>query len=359
MSAASDQAWRSGPAWEGLRALRLAERRREAEGIASVWLEDPQGEALPGFAPGQYLTLEVPVPGGPPLVRCYSLSAPLAASGGRYRLTIKAIGAASRWLVETASPGALLPTRAPAGRFVIEPGPGPVVLIAGGIGVTPLACMAAGLKGQPRPTWLILGARSRRELALEDELRALAARSGLRLVVALSRPGPGEACDHVGRVDAQLLTRLLPPSDAPYGFYLCGPPAMTADLTRGLVELGVPASALHEELFGPATVRRLRATARLTPALLPAEPARPAQVVFARSGKRATWTPEAGTLLELAERARAPIPSACLAGRCGTCLTRVASGTVRHLVTPGFGGLREGACLPCVAVPDGDVTLEA
>lgn len=355
------------PGWEGARTLVLVERRPEAERVSSLWLADPQGARLPPFVPGQYLTLEVPAPGRAPLVRCYSLSAPVGPEGGaRYRLTVKAEGAASRWLVEEAPLGAALEVRAPGGRFVLDPGAGPLVLIAGGIGVTPLACMATALaaQGMPRETWLLLAARRRRELALEGELRALAeAHPRLRLEVILSRPDPGDRCDHEGRVDASLLARLLPPSDAPYGFYLCGPPAMTADLTRGLLELGVPRSAIHEELFGPATVRRLRDTARLTPGLLPAPPAAATPsgtlVRFARSGQEATWTPAAGTLLELAEGARVPIPSACLAGRCGTCLTRVLEGKVRHLVEPSFTALPPDGCLTCIAAPDGPLTLDA
>lgn len=335
--------------------------------MVSLRLEPADGAPPWPFEPGQYVTLEVPLPGAPaPLVRCYSLSD--VPDGRSYRITVREAApadgrpSASTHLVRDAAVGDLLALRPPAGTFTLAPaGEGPLVLLAGGIGITPLLALARSLvaTSSPRETWLLHGVRSREEQPFAAELRALAAaRPRLRYLVCASRPGPDERTgrdhDHAGRVTVELLQRVLPPAELPYEFYLCGPPAFLADLERDLESAGVPRSLVHTEAFGAASARRL--TRRR---LRPVAEAVAHRVTFARSGKTATWSPAHETLLYLAESVGAPIPYACGAGRCGTCLTRVSSGEVTYPVPPTFAALRPGACLPCVAVPASDLILEA
>lgn len=81
-------------------------------------------------------------------------------------------------------------------------------------------------------------------------------------------------------------------------------------------------------------------------------------VTFARSGKTVPWDPSVASLLYLGERHGVPIPYACAQGRCGTCTTKLLSGKVRYPVEPSFNR-PPGTCLPCVAVPDGPVVIDA
>lgn len=344
--------------WEGLRTLRVARKVPDVAGVASLWLADPAGARLPRFVAGQFLTLSLDVPGqARPVVACYSLSSP--PEGGEYRITVKALpgGRASRHLVHDLPEGALLRARGPAGRFTFDPRDAdPAVLIGGGIGVTPFVSMLHAAAHAPgRDVTLVLGMRGGAEHPLRAEVDALARAAGARRHVSYSRPGPddvlGRDHDRVGHVDAGLLAEVLPPADRPYVFYVCGPPAMTAAVTGGLRDLGVPDSQVRLELFGPATTRRLKA-------VRPDAGTPGASVTFARAGRTAAWDPALDSLLALAERERVPIPYACMVGRCGTCLTKLRDGRVRYPVAPAFPA-PPGACLPCVALPDGPVVLDA
>lgn len=355
-------------AWTGLRPLRVARRVEEARDVTSLWLAADDGAALPSFQPGQYLTLDLDVPGQPrPAVACYSLSGPPDAP--TYRITVKALagGRGSPHLAGRVREGDLLRARAPAGRFVLDPhAADPAVLVGGGIGVAPFVSMlhAAATTGA-RDVFVVLGMRDGAEHPLRAEVAALCGASPrLRLHVAYSRPGPDDALgrdhDSSGRVSIDLLARVLPPAERPYAFYVCGPPAMTADVTAGLRGLGVPAGQVHVEAFGRATTRRLRPPATTAAEASVAAATRGPAVTFARAGKTVAWDPRLDALLSLAERAGAPIPYACGVGRCGTCLTRLLAGRVRYPFAPGYPA-PPGTCLPCVAVPDGadPLTLDA
>jgi ferredoxin len=145
------------------------------------------------------------------------------------------------------------------------------------------------------------------------------------------------------------MQRLLP--SMAYDFYVCGPPAMMDFVTRGLQAWGVPADRVHTEAFGPATVKQ----AVHGPT---AQPDCGIDVTFARSGVTAQWSRCESPLLELAEEHSVAIDFGCRAGSCGTCVTRVLSGTVRYLHQPN-APLEVGEILPCIAVPAESLTLEA
>jgi len=359
---------------QGARPFRLAEKVAECDGVASLHLAPEDGAPLAPYAPGQYLTLAVPVPGAAdPVVRCYSLSE--APRPERYRVTVRALpgargappGRASTWLVREAAPGLRLEVGAPAGRFTLDTAEAdPVVLVGAGIGVTPLLAMLdAQVQADPsREVRLFLGFRSGAEHPFRTDLRAIAAaHPAVHLVTCYSRPGPddvrGRDYDLEGWITIHLLKRHLPPSDRPYRFFVCGPPPMMGSVVGGLEDLGVPGSRVHIESFGPATVKKLRrVTERRLPKVAAAAAAEGPRVTFAKSGVDAAFEPRDEALLYLAERAGVPIPYACASGHCGTCLTPLREGEVEYPVAPQFP-LREGQCLPCIARPRGDVVLDA
>jgi hypothetical protein len=360
--------------WPGLRAFRVERKVIEDidRSVCSFYLVPEDRRPLPAFRPGQFLTfhLQVPATGGgtEPLVRCYSLSG--APAQDHYRISVKRVPAApgqriapgrsSNHLHDRVEVGDVLQLRAPAGHFYLDAGESPVVLIAGGIGITPLLSMLDWcLAEQPgREVWLFYGVRNSRELVMLSHLEAQAAtHAGFRLRLCFSDPLPADLIDDPsrvrGRVDVGQLRMQLPLK--PYHYYLCGPASMLQSLVPALEDWGVPEAHIHYEAFGPASIQHRKATAE-TVAVRSADGE--ISVSFARSGKRLAWQPQYRSLLELAEANGVPVASGCRAGGCGTCQTTIGSGEVAYLQAPDFDP-EPGTCLLCVCAPKTSVTLEA
>lgn len=349
-------------AWSGYRVFRVTHKVAEdpAGTVCSFHLVPEDGQPLPAYLPGQYLNFRLDLPGAAePLVRCYSLSD--APRPDHYRVSIKRVappGRSSGYFHDQVDVGSLLQVRAPAGHFHIGRDDGPVVLIAGGIGITPMLSMANwSLTEQPeREVWLFYGVRNGRELVMKEHLEALAARhDNFHLCLCYSEPSPEDlgatAHGHRGRVDLELLRLRLPLK--PFHFYICGPTAMMAMLVPALEDWGVPEARIHYEAFGPASLAKRKAMPG------PADRTGPAPTVsFARSGRALPWDPAAGTLLEFAEANGIHVNSGCRAGGCGSCQTTIRGGEVTYRQAPDFDP-EPGTCLLCVAMPKSDLTLEA
>ncbi|MDP3844886.1 MAG: pyridoxamine 5'-phosphate oxidase family protein [Pseudomonas sp.] len=347
--------------WRPLRVARIVD---ESSSIRSFYLEPADGAGLPAFSAGQHLPLRLSIAGqAQPLIRTYSLSS--APSDNFLRISVKREGLVSRYLHEQVQVGSLLEARAPQGRFSLDAEQQrPLVLLAAGVGITPLLAMLREAIYQnqrlrrSRPVWLVQSARSLAELPFRDELFSLLQR-GAQAVHALrllSQPEPhaleGQDFELAGRIDVTLLKSLLPFDD--YDFYLCGPSSFTQDLYDGLRTLNVSDARIHAETFGPSSLRRQPDQGSSTPAQLPA--ARSAvPVLFSRSAKKARWTPGSGSLLELAESRGLTPAFSCRGGSCGTCKTAIISGAVTYPLPP--AELPEaGLALICCAVPAASAT---
>jgi len=354
--------------WRGLKVARIVQ---ESESIRSFYLESNDDAGLLPHLAGQHLPIRVTLPGSDkPLIRTYTLSH--APSDGGYRISVKREGLVSRHLHEQLREGDLLETRAPAGDFTIDMAVNrPVVLLAGGVGITPMLAMLRhivyeGLRKQKiRPTTMFYAARTRGERAFDRELAELvaAAKGAVRLVRVLSEPGDaGEGPDYeaAGRVDMALLGRYLGFGD--YEFFLCGPPPFTQAIYDGLRDMNIADKRIHAEAFGPASLARAPdcATAAAAPVrLAPATGTVP--VMFMNSLKEARWTPASGTLLELAEARGLDPEFSCREGTCGTCRTKLLKGTVTYIKEPS-ASVSDDEVLVCCAVPaaqqDGDTGLQ-
>lgn len=372
----------SSAAWSGCREFRVASREFEDPGRAqcSFRLEPVDGEVLPPFLPGQYLTFSLQVAGGEPggavtertVTRCYSLSDRPESS--HYRITVKRVaspaqrpelppGASSSHLHDRVQVGDVLRIKAPAGRFFIDATSDlPVVLVAGGIGVTPMMSMLRWcLAEQPRRTvHLYYRVRRGDEQAFKKALELLAAaHPNFHLNVVYSDAGPddvpGRDYQHVGRIDVDLLRRTLPHER--HQFYVCGPPAMMASLVPALGEWGVGAQYIHFESFGPASVPSLTVRSPLD-APPEAGAGTTFDVQFRRSGRTLTWFGQDGNLLDFAERQGVAVESGCRSGSCGSCEVRLVSGLVRYTSPPDHE-VAAGCCLLCVGLPDSALVLEA
>lgn len=237
--------------------LRLVEKQRESDDVISLVFETRDGGALAGFQAGQHLPIELRIPGhAAPVRRTYSLSN--APRGDRYRITVKRepFGLASRHLHDRVQIGAFVDAGTPAGEFILSGSGRPVVLISAGIGITPIVSMLHALTADStrQPVWFVHGARDGRHHPLANEVRLLGERhERVTIHVAYSRPRPedklGVDYDSAGRVDAALITHLMPNLDGQ--FYLCGPTRFMADLQHGLIKRDVSADRIHTETFGP------------------------------------------------------------------------------------------------------------
>src|ERR1700722_102685 len=159
-------------AWNGLRKFSVTQKVMECADTFSFYLEPHDGKSLPTFKPGQYLTFQLNIPGlGKPVVRCYSLSD--CARPKHYRVTIKRSpppeggthppGVGSSFFCDRVKVGDILDVKAPNGHFHLDLAQErPVVLISGGVGVTPMIAMANALSEarSNREIWFFHGARN-------------------------------------------------------------------------------------------------------------------------------------------------------------------------------------------------------
>ena len=358
--------------WNGFRKFEIRRKVRETRDVCSFYLVPHDGKPVPPFLPGQYLTFQLRIPGeAKPVIRCYSLS-DSPSHTDHYRVSIKKVrqpldapdappGLVSSFLHDKLDVGEILDVKAPNGHFHLDPvKETPVVLIAGGIGVTPVLSMLNAIceSNTKRETWFFLGLRNGDDYLMRDHFERLDRENeNVRLYVCFSDPGGGEMDESRGLLaevaSVDLLKRLLPANN--YDFYICGPPPMMNSMTRDLMAWGVPDDRVHFEAFGPATVKRS------APAEAKASQAAGTEirVTFARSGKVGAWQPEAGSLLDFAEANGVNIEFGCRAGNCGTCITAVKAGEVDYMGDPGALPVEQGSCLTCIAIPKTALTLDA
>jgi ferredoxin-NADP reductase len=365
---AQRQPSRPSAAWKGYRPFVVQHVVAEAADISSIYLTPEDRRALPAFLPGQFLTLRINVPGqNQPAVRCYSLSE--RPRPDYYRLTVKAIrldaelqrakGKVSRYLNRGVRAGDVLEAQAPRGDFHLHDDRRPAVLIAAGIGITPLLSMAATLLNHDNQRKVILfyGVRNSAEHAFRDCLSEwAAANKRLHYLPCYSQPLSADRSNRNvvldRRVDVDLVRQTLPDPDFPC--YVCGPGPFMDDMVAGLRQWGVAERDLHFEAFGPSTVKRSAAAATESqPAAIAAS------VRFEQSGVSAAWEGKSASLLELADAQGLNLPSGCRSGNCGMCATRLLAGQVRYAEPPA-APLDAGFCLTCVARPDSaELVLDA
>jgi len=357
-------------AWSGSRKFEVVQTQIESsdQQICSFYLQPHDKKPIPSFDPGQFLTFELDIPGqSSKIKRCYSLSD--APHESLYRVSIKRVpapkgepeipaGLSSNYFHDQVKVGSILDVRAPSGKFFLDTkSTRPVVLIGGGVGLTPVMSMLntviAG--GGDREVWFFYGVRNSEEHGMCDHLEAVAANhSNIRMHICYSAPGEedvlGKDYHHKARVGVSLFKKVLPSSN--YQFLMCGPPPMMESLVADLDEWGVPKKDVLRESFGPASGRK-------APPKEVNPNAQGPEVVFKKSGKTVRWDPAFDSLVKFAEANGCDIPYACLAGNCGTCLTTIIKGDVDYQDNDPDFESEQGTCLTCSCVPKGPIELDA
>ena len=350
--------------WSGTRKFQIDRIVPECADVSSFYLVPHDNKALPAFLPGQFLTFELNIPGQRNrVVRCYSLSD--RPRQDYYRVTIKRVpappggkpGMVSNFFHSSLKVGDILDVKAPGGGFFLDTNRlTPVVLLAGGVGITPMVSMANEIAAHTpqREVWFFFCVRNRQEHIMQEYLETLARDNPrLHLRICYSRPDKTDVKDkdyhHEGRLDITLLKQQLPSNN--FDFFMCGPGPMMSDLNEGLLAWGVAEENIHMEAFGPASVKKAA-----PPASAPA--AQAAKVIFSRSTKEVAWSGQADSLLDLSLAEGVSMSYGCRAGNCGSCKTAIKSGKVKYLKRPGCE-VEAGSCLTCIAVPEGDLSLDA
>ncbi|WP_233236946.1 pyridoxamine 5'-phosphate oxidase family protein [Bordetella sp. LUAb4] len=359
--------------WRPFKVTRIVD---ESSVVRSFHLEPADGAGRIVHEAGQFLPIRVTLPGqDKPAIRTYTLS--IAPSDANYRISVKRDGVVSQYLHDHLKVGDILDTRAPGGAFTIDvTEKRPAVLLAAGIGVTPMLAMLRHVvyEGQrrqrTRPVWFFHSARSMQERAFADELALLQEQGQgavhvVRLLTDLTDAQRTRDYDESGRIDMDVLRARLPFDD--YDFYLCGPGPFMQTIYDGLRALNVSDDRIHAEAFGTSSLTRKGAAgtnvgidaasgtavsgAVPNAAMSTNTPAtKSVPVMFMDSVKEARWNPGDGSLLDLAEQRGLSPEYGCREGNCGTCRTRILQGAVAYTKTP-QAPVGEDEALICCAVP--------
>jgi ferredoxin-NADP reductase/DMSO/TMAO reductase YedYZ heme-binding membrane subunit len=353
--------------------------------VAAVFVETPEvrtfrlvptaGSALPfDYLPGQYLNVSLLIDGRK-VNRSYTIASSPTRSG-YCEITVKreAGGTASKFLHDHVRAGDVLNVSAPAGRFTFTGAEADsVVLIAGGVGITPLMSKIRYLtdRAWPGEIHLVFCVRTEADIIFREELEYLQKRHpNLHVTVTLSRAENDKWVGERGRISREMLARIVPDLAA-QPVHFCGPEEMNQSIRQILRESGMPDEQIKFESFSApnrvetslpsASVEPDRPAATETPPPLRrgTEVEGAATLVFARSGRSAA-VPAEKTVLDAAEELGLSIDYDCRAGICGTCKIRLLSGRVRmdseDALTP--ADRNEGLILACQARCVDEVTVE-
>jgi predicted ferric reductase len=230
------------------RPYRVTEVRAE-HGDTTTLVMQPEGHAGFRFKPGQFgwLTLWASpfrITGHP-----FSFSSSAEAADGRVEMTIRNLGDFTS-AVRTVTAGQRVYLDGPYGAFTIGHPTDMHVLIAGGIGITPMMSMIRTLadRGDRRPLVLLYGSKNWESMTFREELEALKTRLDLKVVYVLSDPPEGWSGES-GRINAEVFRRHLPPEYAEHEYFICGPDVMMDAIETALGEMKVPLARYHSERY--------------------------------------------------------------------------------------------------------------
>lgn len=353
-----DQARR---AWRGFRDFVVTSTVEEATGVRTVVMSAEDGGMLPDYLPGQHITIHVPGLGTGGTTRAYSLvGAAIEEKRRTYTISVRhqrgiALsgeafeGSMSAHIHRALKIGHRISVRAPNGTFVLPlTSNQPVVMFAGGIGITPFISYLESLLAEREApeAWLFYANLNSASHAFRRRLVWLRERlPSLHILDCYSKPGSElieRDFDMQGFITADVVADDLIQRRA--RFYFCGPEPMMNAITAGLVDRGVPPFDMFKEVFRSPTKPRL-------------DPSQKFVVEFMRSGIKAEWTPDKGSLLSFAESLGVSMPSGCRVGQCESCAVRIAAGKVDHM--SGNGPDESNMCFACQAIPASEITIEA
>ncbi|WP_257281259.1 NO-inducible flavohemoprotein [Endozoicomonas sp. ISHI1] len=245
--------------WRGTRTFKVTRKVKESDLITSFYFEPVDGKPVADFKPGQYIGLYItPENSVNRCIRQYSLSD--ASNGKSYRISVKREGSGdiqghiSNYLHDHVQEGDAVELSPPAGDFFLDTrNQSPVVLLSGGVGVTPLLSMLNTLTASniSEPVRFVHSAINGSVHAFFDHVSTLAEqRDNIEQIVFYDQPEEGDQnYDHAGRTDLNLIREQIEIPGAHY--YFCGPLGYMNMVNETLLGWGVPPANIHYEVFGP------------------------------------------------------------------------------------------------------------
>lgn len=345
--------------WRGQ--LRVMSIVTETPNVTTIRLQAASGEgALPfTFAPGQFLNVAFSI-GGARMIRSYSISSS-PTQRDHVDLTVKREprGAVSRHINDLLKVGDQIEVSGPLGKSTftgIEADS--VVLIAGGVGITPMMSIARYLtdRSWPGDIFFLYACRTPTDFIFSKDIAELQRRNPkLHVVVVMEHPEGTDWQGPRGRLTKELFTEAVP-DIASRRIQLCGPPVMMNAVKAILSELKVPPEQVRTEDFGSAAP--IPGTAGTSAKFT--DPATGPLVTFTKNGKSSRIHVDQ-TVLELSEELNIGIEFACRVGTCGICKVKMTSGEVEMAVEDGLDADDKagGMILACQAKPTSPVAVEA
>lgn len=311
------------------------------------------------FAPGQFLNLAFSI-GGARMNRSYSVS-----SSPRRReqieLTVRREprGAVSRHITDVVKVGDQIEVGGPVGRFTFDGTEADsIVLIAGGVGITPMMSICRYLTeiSWPGEIFLIYACRAPVDYIFASQVAALQrVNPKLQVAVTMSRPEGTDWKGPRGHLTKEWLTRTVPNLSS-RRIHLCGPPSMMESTKAMLFQIGVAPGQLKTEAFG-ATKPSPSAGNTSSKAIAAAT----GPLVTFSKNKKAAKIHTGQTVLELSEELAIGIQNSCRVGTCGVCKVKMTSGEVDMAVEDSLepDDKVAGIILACQALPKSDLVIEA
>ncbi|WP_258550095.1 molybdopterin dinucleotide binding domain-containing protein [Klebsiella pneumoniae] len=324
--------------WEGRKTFKVIELKKEADNVTTVTFQSNSEGYLPDYEPGQHITVSCcPMSDSEEIVtRAYSLTGPAFVHDRKtYSISVRhqkatdekgeyVEGIMSSYINTHLQIGKDVELTPPGGNFIVPLNAvQPVVIFAGGIGITPFISYLESINPQAEgpEIWLFYANQNSRLHAFKKRIAELnASIDRLKVINIYNQPLdcdiPGLDYDRAGYVGAGDVEAYLIENNARY--YMCGPQPMMDAISRGLQERGVPAFAIFYEIFR-------------SPTKINNDPSLRHKVIFAKSGREEIWTTDKGTLLNFGEKLGIKMPSGCRVGQCESCSTKVIAGNVQHL----------------------------
>ncbi|OWU80912.1 hybrid-cluster NAD(P)-dependent oxidoreductase [Phaeobacter sp. 22II1-1F12B] len=345
--------------WDGQEMLECVSVIPEAPNVSTFCFVAPSGATF-DYLPGQFLTLELPVPGGP-LHRTYTISSspsrPVSIT-----VTVKAQpgSVGTQWMRDNLRPGMRLKAIGPAGNFTSHHHPAEKFLfISAGSGITPMMSMLTYMYdiGRIPDVVFINCAKRPSDIVFRQRLEHIASRiDGIELRWVVEEGDRYQPWTGYQGTFNQLMLGLMAPDYLEREVFCCGPEPFMQAVREALTGLGFDMAHYHQESFHPSLAEEAKdATAD---DVIPDDAAL-AEIEFALSGVTQKCN-ETDTILSTARAAGLNIPSGCTFGVCGTCKIKKRSGQVHMVHNGGItdDDIEDGYVLACCSHPIGRVEVE-
>lgn len=350
--------------WRG--ALRVCRVFEEARGVRTFRLAALDHIALPfTYFPGQFMTVSAPI-AGKTVRRSYTIaSSPTQLHYASITVKREDHGVFSRYLHDEIEEGDTLDVVAPNGKFTFTGTEADgIVLIAGGVGLTPMMSIIRYLTdiGWHKDIYLLFCCRTTSDFMFREELEQLQERHpNLHVFASMTRADGAIWMGLKGRFTKEILSHLVPEIEK-HRVHVCGPPPMMEAMLSMLAELGVPEEQVHTEAFGPARPPNRSISAR-EDRLVAVDESTDAQehhVRFIQANKEGVVRGRS-TILDLADSIGVDIDNSCRTGQCGMCKVKLRSGQVTMEAEDALSDeeKKEGVILACQAIPSTDTEVEA